>query len=110
MGGLALALFGGGDFDGLSTATLAAALKEAGSIAIGRGESLPSVVDLLVDSGLAASRGEARRTIGEGGAYVNNVRVEDAEAVVSETDLIGGSWLVLRRGKKKFAGVELVSA
>jgi tyrosyl-tRNA synthetase len=65
------------------------------------------VVDLLVETGLAKSKGEARRTISEGGAYLNNVRVEDPEAEPRSSDLIGGSWLVLRRGKKQFAGVEV---
>ncbi|UDY24861.1 tyrosine--tRNA ligase [Nocardioides sp. Kera G14] len=101
------ALFGGGDLTVLSPTTLASALQEAGAVSIDKGEKWPSVVDLLVESGLATSRGEARRTIGEGGAYVNNIRVEDAEAAVSEADLLGGSWLVLRRGKKRFAGVEI---
>ncbi|GAA1968893.1 tyrosine--tRNA ligase [Nocardioides panacihumi] len=104
----AAALFGGGDLTSLSTTTLAAALREAGAVTMTRGESLPAVVDLLVDSGLASSRGDARRTIGEGGAYLNNVRIQDAEAVLAEPDLLGGSWVVLRRGKKRFAGVELV--
>ncbi len=103
----AAALFGGGDLAGLSPRTLAAALQEAGSTSLERGESLPTVTDLLVASGLVSSKGEARRTVSEGGAYVNNVRVEDAEAVIEESDLIGGSWLVLRRGKKKFAGIEI---
>jgi tyrosyl-tRNA synthetase len=102
----AAALFGGGDFSVLAPATLAAALREAGTVSVDRADGL-SVVDLLVKAELAASRGEARRTIGEGGAYVNNVRVENPEAVVSEADLIDGSWLVLRRGKKRFAGVEV---
>ena len=57
--------------------------------------------------GLAKSRGEARRTIAEGGAYLNNQRVEDPELVPTASDLVGGSWLVLRRGKKTFAGVEV---
>ena len=103
----AAALFGGGDLHALSGATLAAALREAGAVRLPRGESLPSVVDVLVETGLAASRGEARRTIAEGGAYLNNTRVESEEAAVCEADLIDGSWLVLRRGKKRFAGVEL---
>jgi len=104
----AAALFGGGDLSGLSTTTLAAALREAGATTQPRGDGLPSVVELLVSSGLATSRNEARRAIGEGGAYLNNVRVEDAEAVLTEADLLGGSWVVLRRGKKRFAGIELV--
>jgi len=104
----AAALFGGGDLSGLSTTTLAAALREAGATTQPRGDGLPAVVELLVSSGLATSRNEARRAIGEGGAYLNNVRVEDAEAVLTEADLLGGSWVVLRRGKKRFAGIELV--
>jgi tyrosyl-tRNA synthetase len=100
----AWALFGGGDLHALSTSTLEAALREAGSTSV---SGLLPVVDLMVESGLAKSRGEARRTITEGGAYLNNVRVDDPEAEPSPSDLIGGSWLVLRRGKKSFAGVEV---
>jgi tyrosyl-tRNA synthetase len=100
----AAALFGGGDLHELSPTTLAAALREAGSASV---PALTPVVDLLVATGLAKSKGEARRTIAEGGAYLNNVRIEDAEAMPQPTDLIAGSWLVLRRGKKQFAGVEV---
>jgi tyrosyl-tRNA synthetase len=100
----AAALFGGGDLHELSPTTLSAALREAGSTSVA---SLLPVVDLLVETGLAKSKGEARRTISEGGAYVNNVRVEDPEALPVTSDLIGGAWLVLRRGKKQFAGVEV---
>jgi tyrosyl-tRNA synthetase len=102
----ASALFGGGDLRQLQATTLAAALQEAGSAEV-RGE-VPSVVDLLVETGLAKSKGEARRTVGEGGAYVNNVRVEDPDLVPTESDLLGEGWLVLRRGKKKFAGVQVL--
>ncbi len=102
----AAALFGGGDLHQLQGRTLAAALREAGSVALS-GE-LPAIVDLLVESGLAKSKGEARRTVGEGGAYLNNERVDDPERVPSEQDLVAGSWLVLRRGKKKFAGIEVL--
>jgi tyrosyl-tRNA synthetase len=100
----AAALFGGGDLHHLSRSTLAAALREAGATSV---TSLRPVVDLLVETGLAKSRGDARRTISEGGAYLNNVRVEDPDAEPQPSDLIGGSWLVLRRGKKHFAGVEV---
>jgi tyrosyl-tRNA synthetase len=100
----ARALFGGGDLSTLSPATLTAALREAGSTSV---PTLVPVVDLLVETGLAKSRGEARRTIAEGGAYVNNVRVDDPDARPRPDDLLGGSWLVLRKGKKQFAGVEV---
>jgi tyrosyl-tRNA synthetase len=101
------ALFGGGDLTGLSPDTLGAALREAGVTTVEAGDGLPTVVDLLVETGLAKSKGEARRTVAEGGAYLNNVRVEDPEQAPGADDLIGGAWLVLRRGKKNFAGVEV---
>ena len=101
----AAALFGGGDLTTLSTATLGAALTEAGVAEVSG--ALPSVLDLFVEAGLAQSKGDARRTIGEGGAYLNNARVEDPDRVPSAEDLIGGEWLVLRRGKKRFAGVRV---
>ena len=101
------ALFGGGDMSALSADTLGAALGEAGAITVDRAR-MPSVTDLLVEAGLAKSKGEARRTVGEGGAYLNNVRVEDPELVPTEDHLIGGRWMVLRKGKKSFKGVEVV--
>lgn len=103
----AAALFGGGELAGLSATTLAAALREAGSIQVAATDELPTVVDLLVETGLAKSKGEARRTVTEGGAYLNNVRVEDVEARPTPDDLVAGSWLVLRRGKKNFSGVQV---
>jgi tyrosyl-tRNA synthetase len=104
----AAALFGGAELTDLDPATLGAALREAGTTRVERSAGLPKVADLLLESGLVASRSEARRAIGEGGAYLNNRRVEDVDAEVADDDLIGGSWLVLRRGKKRFAGVEVV--
>ena len=102
------ALFGGGALHELDPATLAAALREAGATQVGATDGLPSIIDLLVTSGLSKSKGEARRTVGEGGAYLNNERVSDPDFTPSSTDLLGGSWLVLRRGKKNLAGVEVV--
>src|SRR5688572_6238434 len=101
------ALFGGGDITALSSATLAAALAEAGAVDVDSAAGIPGVIDLLTLTGLAASKGEARRTVAEGGAYLNNVRIEDVDHVPSSSDLIAGSWLVLRRGKKRFAGVRV---
>jgi tyrosyl-tRNA synthetase len=102
----AAALFGGGDLDAIKPETLAAALREAGGTTLPPGE-LPGILDLLVSAGLAKSKGEARRTVSEGGAYLNNQRVEDVELQPTTADLVAGSWLVLRRGKKNFAGVEV---
>jgi tyrosyl-tRNA synthetase len=100
------ALFGRGSLDDLSADTLRAALSEAGLVSV-RGE-LPTVAALLRQSGLVSSANEARRTIAEGGAYVNNERITDGEAVLPSSALLQGRFLVLRRGKRTFAGVELV--
>ena len=71
---------------------------------------LGPVVDLLVEVGLAPSKSAARRTVKEGGAYVNNVKVADEEAAPAPEELLHGRWLVLRRGKKNLAAVEVVPA
>jgi tyrosyl-tRNA synthetase len=99
------ALFGRGSLADLAPATLRAALSEAGLTQL-RGE-LPNVATLLKETGLVSSMNEARRTIAEGGAYVNNVRVTDPEASVELSALLHGRWLVLRRGRRTVAGVEL---
>jgi tyrosyl-tRNA synthetase len=103
------ALFGGGDLHELEPSTLGSALAEAGGTELPRAEELPTVVDLLVAAGLSESRGAARRTVSEGGAYLNNQRVSDPEQRPTTEDLVAGEWLVLRRGKKSFAGVRLVA-
>jgi tyrosyl-tRNA synthetase len=104
----AAALFGSGELGDLSPSTLGAALREAGAAQVKRADGIPTIVDLLVESGLSKSKGDARRTIGEGGAYLNNTRVQDPELTPGEDDLVGGGWLVLRRGKKHIAGIEVV--
>jgi tyrosyl-tRNA synthetase len=103
----AAAMFGGGDLAALSGPTLGAALTGVGLTEVSTTQ-MPSIVDLLVSSGLAKSKGEARRTVAEGGAYLNNARVEDPDLVPGNDDLLAGTWLVLRRGKKKIAGVRAV--
>jgi tyrosyl-tRNA synthetase len=100
----AQALFGRGSLTDLAPATLAAALAEAGLVQVS-GE-LPPVAALFKESGLVASLNEARRTIAEGGAYVNNERVEDAEATIDPATLLYGRYVVLRRGRRTFAGIE----
>jgi len=99
------ALFGQGELTGLDESTLKDATAELHTVRATR-EGL-AVVDLLVAAGLAPSRAAARRTVSEGGAYVNNVKVEDPEARLSEGELLHGRWAVLRRGRKTLAAVEL---
>ncbi|MDX5457001.1 tyrosine--tRNA ligase [Micromonospora tulbaghiae] len=98
------ALFGRGSLDELAPETLRAALTEAGLVHL---DELPDVAGLLKESGLVPSMKEARRVIAEGGAYVNNTRISEVDATVSTDDLLHGRYLVLRRGKRSFAGVEL---
>ena len=102
----AQALFGRADLSDLDEQTLTAALQET---TIAEGAVGVSLVELLVASGLEKSNGAARRTIKEGGAYVNNERIEDTEWTVSADDLLVGGWLVLRKGKKNFAGAKISS-
>jgi tyrosyl-tRNA synthetase len=97
------ALFGGGSLAAADPDVLAQALSTARPLVTdAAGKSL---TDLFVDSGLVQSRSEARRAFAEGGAYLNNERVEDPDYVPSADDFLGGKVLVLRRGKKSFAGV-----
>jgi tyrosyl-tRNA synthetase len=97
------ALFGGGALQDLDQPTLAAALAEAPSLEVA-GE-VPPVVDLLAGA-LGVSKSAARRAVGEGGAYLNNVKVEDEAARPAESDWLHGRYLVLRRGKRSVAVVE----
>ncbi|MFI5782363.1 tyrosine--tRNA ligase [Nocardia sp. NPDC051570] len=100
------ALFGRGDLHELDEGTLSAALSEAaGEGAIAAATEGATIVDLLVSSGLSDSRGAARRAVNEGGTSVNNARISDPDWAPSESDFLHGNWLVLRRGKKNFAGV-----
>ncbi|MYV51636.1 tyrosine--tRNA ligase [Streptomyces sp. SID3212] len=100
------ALFGQGELTDLDEATLSAALSE---VPHARFSELGPVVDLFTEAGLAPSKSAARRTVKEGGAYVNNVKVTDAESVPAVGDLLHGRWLVLRRGKKNLAAIEVTA-
>lgn len=100
------ALFGRGNLQELDAGTLDAALAEVPTIDVRLGEQ-QMIVDLLVETGLAESRGAARRTVKEGGAYVNNAKIADEDWTPSYLDLLGGRWVVLRRGKRTVAGLHI---
>ncbi|MDK8505387.1 tyrosine--tRNA ligase [Corynebacterium accolens] len=100
------ALFGRAELQDLDESTLSSALQETEVVEV---STQATILDLLVESGLEKSKGAARRTVGEGGAYVNNQRIEDIEWSPSSQDLLHGSWLVLRKGKKRFAGARVVN-
>ncbi len=101
------ALFGQGDLAELDAATLEAAFADLPRAEVGESNGMPSVLDLLVASGLSDSRGQARRVVAEGGAYVNNRRVSDPSAVPERGELLAGRWLLLRRGKRSLAVAEV---
>jgi len=98
------ALFGQGDLAELDEPTLRAALAELPGTKVAE---LVPVAQLLADTGLVASRGAGRRTINEGGAYVNNRKIEAEDETPSPADLLHGRWLVLRRGKRTLGAVEV---
>lgn len=100
------ALFGQGELRELDERTLDAVMAEAPSGQVLLADR-PTIVDLLVISGLADSKGAARRTVREGGASVNNAKVADVGWTPAESDLLPGGWLVLRRGRRHTAGVRV---
>ena len=94
------ALFGQGELSSLDAPTLTSALSELPNVTAALGVSL---TQLLVDTKLTSSIGEARRAIAQGGVYLNNTKVTDDAAVLDDT--LAGGVAVLRRGKKTLAGV-----
>jgi len=70
------------------------------------GDGYP-VLDLLVDAGATASKGEARRLLEGGGIYLNNVQQGDMRRMVTLGDLLAGAYLVLRRGRRQYTIVEV---
>jgi tyrosyl-tRNA synthetase len=103
------ALFGRGDLAELPDSTLTAVMSEvqAAEIAPTDGQ-LPLVADVLAASGVVSSKSAARRAIAEGGAYLNNQKVTDVEARLTNDDLLAGRWVLLRRGKRTVGSVKLV--
>ena len=95
----------GGEIEGLGADEVADIFADVPSASVSRerlaGEGMP-LVDLLVEAGVAASKGEARRATEGGGIYVNNHRAAEADRRVGVADAIEGRFLVLRKGKKNF--------
>ena len=95
------ALFGQGDLGLLDAATLSSAIAELPSA-----DATPEtpIAQVLVDTELVGSLGEARRAIAQGGVYLNNAKVGSETDVLGPSTLPGGVW-ILRRGKKTLAGI-----
>ena len=105
----ARALFGQSEIRDLDEATLESALKELPRTSITRGQEFPSWVDLLCAAGVVDSKSAARRVVKEGGAYLNNEKISGEEFKPQQSDLLHGRFLVLRKGKRDLAAVEVVS-
>jgi len=103
------ALFGRAELSELDEATLASALAETTPVQL-KAADAPTIVDLLVATGLCASKGAARRTVKESGASVNNQRIVAEDWTPRREDLLYGRWLVIRRGRRHIGAVELLGA
>jgi tyrosyl-tRNA synthetase len=101
------ALFGQGSLAGLDEPTLRAAVAELrpATVAASGSQALPPVANLMAQAGIVASVSAARRTIAEGGAYLNNEKVTDPAAAPGWADLLYGRYLILRRGKRTVGAV-----
>ncbi|WP_237207684.1 tyrosine--tRNA ligase [Rothia nasimurium] len=99
------ALFGKGDFAALDEATLKAATAELPHAVLSADQL--DMVTVLTETGLSTSKSEARRTLKEGGAAINNIKVQGEDAALTESDLLLGKYAVVRRGKKNMAVVEV---
>jgi tyrosyl-tRNA synthetase len=106
----ATALFGSGSLFALDADALATAVAELPRAVAYQPDGDLLVVDALAASGIEKSKGAARRTLTAGGIYLNNAKVVDPEAVLSEADFIGGRFALLRRGRRTLAVVERQSA
>ena len=100
------ALFGRGELGGLDAETLVGCAKELGGATVAPGVT---VLDAMVEAGVVESKSAARRAVAEGGAYVNNEKIEDVDAVLEPADALAGGWFVLRRGKKTIGLVRAAS-
>jgi tyrosyl-tRNA synthetase len=97
-------IFFGAEISDLDDRQLGEIFADVPSQILGRSRlSDLSIIDALVEAGLAKSKGEARRTVTQGGAYVNNRRIEDTETQLTAEHLASRSVMVLRSGKKKYA-------
>ncbi|MGM0386248.1 MAG: tyrosine--tRNA ligase [Actinomycetota bacterium] len=97
----ARALFGNDDLRGLDAGVLRDAVShlESGPAVVGE----TSMVDLLLTTGLEEGRSAARRTIASGGAYLNNAKITDEDALVRREDVLPGGVLLVRKGRRTLA-------
>ncbi len=98
------AIFGRGELAGLDAATLDGVASEVPSADVPAGTT---IVGALVAAGLVESKSAGARAVKEGGAYLNNEAVADADLSLSAEHAIAGGWAVIRRGKKTVGMVRI---
>jgi tyrosyl-tRNA synthetase len=107
----ATAILFGAEIDALSDSELGEIFADVPSRQLERqvlSDGSLTIVDALAAAGLAASKGEARRLVTQGGVYLNNRRESDAARALAAADLASETMLVLRTGKKKYALLRFV--
>lgn len=101
----------GGSLDGLSGDDIAEIFAEVQSTELSKNSIISSektIIDLLVDCGVAKSKGEARRSIQEGGINLNNNRISEIDKLIEQNDLIDNKYLVIRKGRKNYHLVKVL--
>jgi tyrosyl-tRNA synthetase len=105
----AKALFGQSEIRDLDADTLSAALSELPKTTITKGAPIPTWVDLIAATGIVESKSAARRVVKEGGAYINNEKISGEDFAPTTDHLLHGKFIVLRKGKRDLAAVEVIS-
>jgi len=101
----------GGSLEGLTAIEIEDIFADVPSSTLSRerlSAASSTVVDLLVESGVTQSKGEARRAVTEGGINLNNRRITDPAQIITAEDLLEGRFLVIRRGRKNYHLVKIV--
>jgi tyrosyl-tRNA synthetase len=96
----------GGDLAGVSETTFREIVGEAPTKEIAKGDldgTGKTLVEILVLSGLSPSKGQARKDVEGGGVYINNMREENPQRLISAKELLFGKYLLLRKGKRNYA-------
>jgi tyrosyl-tRNA synthetase len=107
----AAAVLFGGDLEGLDASDIREIFADVPSSQLGKAElegNGLAIVDLLVHSGLASSKGDARRSIQGGGIYLNNERISDQMQMANLAQSIEGQFMVLRKGRKRYHLVQIL--
>lgn len=99
------ALFGKGSFADLDEATLLAATAELPGVELASDQL--DLITVLTETGLSASKSDARRTLKEGGAAINNEKVQGEDSVIAPESILCGKYVIVRRGKKNMAVVTI---